>query len=90
MDTEIRKMEDWQTGKSIVTSLECALDNNHLCDVQFHFVEEDPVVSLMAHKLVLSFRSPVFQAMFFGPMAGECSKIEITDVDSSAFAELLR
>ncbi|XP_064606874.1 BTB/POZ domain-containing protein 3-like isoform X2 [Liolophura sinensis] len=83
-------MEDWQLGKNIVSSLEYALDNNHLSDVEFHFVEEDPVVSLMAHKLILSLRSPVFQAMFFGPVAGECGKIEIHDIESSAFAELLR
>lgn len=41
------------------------------------------------HKFILSMRSDVFKAMFYGPMAKDES-VQIEDVDQTAMSEVLR
>ena len=42
-----------------------------------------------AHKLLLSLRSPVFRAMFFGSLKESSAEIAITDVTPTAFKAML-
>ena len=45
---------------------------------------------ISAHKLILSFRSPVFHSMFFGNLAGGEKEIILPDVEPIGFKKLLR
>ena len=42
-----------------------------------------------AHKLILAARSPVFDAMFYGPMA-EQKEVVVPDIETKGFKKLLR
>ena len=46
-------------------------------------------LSLQAHKFLLALRSPVFKAMFFGPLAEQSSEILVPDVTPTAFKSML-
>lgn len=48
-----------------------------------------PFKRIPAHKILLATASPVFHAMFFGPMK-EAATVEIKDVSSEAFKEFLQ
>ncbi|SPP72760.1 blast:Speckle-type POZ protein-like [Drosophila guanche] len=54
-------------------------------DCVFHVCEEQ----LKCHKLILSAASPVFEAMFFGPMQESEPQIEIHDISAAIFKVLL-
>ncbi|XP_064613902.1 BTB/POZ domain-containing protein 6-like isoform X2 [Liolophura sinensis] len=84
------RMEDWRDRKGMKGCLEYCLDNEHLMDIQFRFVEETPLQTARAHRLILAVRSPVFEAMFYGPLADGADHVDITDIDSSAFRAMLR
>jgi hypothetical protein len=58
------------------------------CDVTF--VVGPTKDTVHAHKYVLISRSPVFYAMFCGPMAESGGDVVIPDVDLRAFRSLLR
>lgn len=58
-------------------------------DVAFVFPEEAGSTRVPAHKVVLSSGSPVFRAMFYGPLA-EKDVVEIRDSGSGAFRMLLQ
>ena len=62
------------------------------CDVNFKLqTAENKVVSKMgAHKFVLMSRSPVFFAMFEGPMKETSDEIVITDIEGEPFRQFLR
>lgn len=82
----------------IKNRVSACLENAELSDVTF-FVGEcenqgQPVnVKLLekipGHKLLLAIASPVFKAMFFGPMA-EKDFVIITDISASVFKQVLR
>lgn len=55
-------------------------------DCAFHF--ED--TTLKAHRLILCAASPVFEAMFYGPMREKRQEIKIIDISSKIFHILLR
>ena len=85
--TELGFVDSWQSGKSLTESLLYSLDHKVHCDVTFIVGEERK--SIEAHKLILSVRSRVFEAMLTGPMA-EQDSIVIPDVESDIFNIFLR
>lgn len=58
-------------------------------DVKFLFPNESGCPSVPAHKIVLCSGSPVFRAMFYGPLA-ERDVVEIVDSGSENFRTLLQ
>jgi hypothetical protein len=79
---------DWQIGKGVISSNRHMLENEIACDVTF--VVGPNKDRVRAHKYVLISRSPVFYAMFCGPLAESGGDIVIPDVDSRPFRTLLR
>lgn len=77
-------------GKSVVLCLQTLFDEQLWTDVSFTFPEEDDVEDINAHRLILASRSPVFQAMFYGPLADTSNKIEIKSISKQAFEDVLR
>lgn len=62
--------------------------SEHLCDVWFAFKETS--AKLPAHRLILSMRSEVFEAMFYGPMAESDQTVVIEDIETTTMKMLLR
>ncbi len=62
-------------------------------DVVFKLVEQDgqseEEVLFRGHKFVLSLRSPVFRAMFYGPLAEKAACVSVPDVTPTAFKAML-
>ena len=67
--------------------MEYMLVNQINCDVTFIVGSEHEEVH--AHKLILISRSPVFHAMFEGPLA-EKGEVEMPDVERDTFLVFLR
>lgn len=63
--------------------------HSEFADVNFVFSNDDQDVKVPAHKSILAMASPVFAAMFFGPMK-ENDIVDIVDASSSAFKEFLQ
>ncbi|XP_041372637.1 BTB/POZ domain-containing protein 6-like [Gigantopelta aegis] len=80
-------VDNWQKGKSVIESLGYSLEEKILCDVTFIVGENRK--RIQAHRLILSLRSCVFMAMLTGPLS-EQDDIEIPDIDSDIFDQLLR
>ena len=61
-------------------------------DVHFEIEDEEGfVVGLVgAHKAVMALRSPVFKAMFYGPLAEKGELIRIKKTSMFAFKEMVR
>ncbi|XP_055350083.1 BTB/POZ domain-containing protein 6-B-like [Paramacrobiotus metropolitanus] len=72
-------------------SLKAALISGDLSDVQLAVGRDyGPVKTFSAHKNILSIRSPVFRAMFYGSLPESCDRpIEVPDVHPTAFANML-
>lgn len=68
-------------------------ETREFADCSFVFVKEDKKV-IKAHVVVLAYASPVFRSMFESLKEEKynkgCIKIEVTDVESGTFEELLR
>lgn len=62
--------------------------SDHLADIWFAF--SDVTTKLPAHKLLLSMRSEVFEAMFYGPLAESSDTIMVEDIDISTMKMVLR
>ncbi|XP_055317746.1 BTB/POZ domain-containing protein 6-B-like [Sitodiplosis mosellana] len=60
--------------------------NAELCDVKFVLKDHQ----IPAHKYILAVASPVFNAMFFGPIKEEQEKIEIVDATINGFKEFIQ
>ena len=43
-----------------------------------------------AHRVLLSARSPVFRAMFYGPLAETTKEISIPDISENAMTDFIR
>lgn len=70
--------------------MEKLLKDSDTLDIHFKFTEDDGEVKrLSAHRNILSSASPVFKAMFFGPLA-EKDEVEIVDVTHEAFDCMLK
>ncbi|XP_069101855.1 BTB/POZ domain-containing protein 6-like [Argopecten irradians] len=78
---------DWQVGKTLSECFDHLLSSGISSDVTFIVGEEK--TRIFAHKLVLLSRSPVFYAMFEGPMA-EKGEITIPDISPEIFRIFLR
>lgn len=67
-------------------------NNSLMSDVNFIVKESGTgnVVSIPAHKYVLSIGSPVFFRMFYGDLAEKSDSVEVVDADSESLLELLR
>ena len=87
METDCQTMR-WQCSLSLSEGLSELRKRDLMTDVTF-VVGAVPSVKVTAHKLVLSARSPVFCAMFDGPLA-ESGDIEIPDIDGDTFNVILR
>ena len=86
--TSHRQQQPVASMKDLSTRMAALLCQQDTADVKFVFPDEPDAVSIMAHKVVLSSGSPVFHAMFFGPLA-EKDAVEIRDSGSAAFRTLL-
>ncbi|KAL4219027.1 hypothetical protein ACF0H5_021610 [Mactra antiquata] len=79
----------WQETRAFEDTNMHMLDDGTLCDVTFHVGPNK--VKIKAHKFILASRSPVFFAMFCGPLSQrEYNNIEITDIDPDIMQALLR
>ncbi|KAL5016964.1 hypothetical protein ScPMuIL_006553 [Solemya velum] len=79
---------DWQTGKTLSECTQFMLEHEIACDVTFLLGETKQEV--LAHKFMLISRSPVFSAMFCGPMAETQEQIIVPDIEPEVFKLLLR
>jgi len=62
-------------------------DQQQFCDVNFQLGDG---TSLQAHKLLLAISSPVFEGMFFGPLADKNLRdVKVDDVKPSGFRRLI-
>ncbi|XP_041373892.1 BTB/POZ domain-containing protein 2-like isoform X2 [Gigantopelta aegis] len=77
---------NWQRGNSLKECLRYSLQQNSHCDVTFQVGEDRK--SIPAHRLILTLRSSVFEAMLTGPLA-EQENIAVPDVDSDIFEQFL-
>ena len=71
---------------SILSSV-CLTDE--LADVYFRF-PNDNITRIPAHKTILSLRSPVFKAMFYGTFPRKDKDVVIEDVTAPIFESFMR
>ncbi|CAG2256651.1 BTBD3_6 [Mytilus edulis] len=90
-DLETLHLEDNQQNDchSILSCLSNICLNEDLADVYFSFPGEKSI-RYPAHKMVLSMRSPVFKAMFYGAFPQQNRDVEIIDIKPSTFNLMLR
>ncbi|XP_055350763.1 BTB/POZ domain-containing protein 6-A-like [Paramacrobiotus metropolitanus] len=79
------------TLAGLVTCMRGMLATGELSDFEFHIGQaHGEMKSFRVHKYVLSMRSPVFRAMFYGSMAKPGQNTEdIPDIHPEAFANIL-
>lgn len=63
--------------------------NSRFADVHFTFPSDEQFQEVPAHKMVLASASPVFAAMFFGPLK-ESEVVKIHDTNAGVFKEFLQ
>ncbi|XP_041372665.1 BTB/POZ domain-containing protein 6-like [Gigantopelta aegis] len=80
-------LEAWQSRKSLTECLRHSLENKMFNNVTFRVGSEQKTVH--AHRMILSIRSGVFEAMFYGPLA-EQGEIVIPEVEHDIFEQFLR
>ncbi len=81
----------WQVGKSLKQCFGLLLENQNMCDVTFNITTcNAPSKKLRAHKVILSARSPIFEAMFSGKFVEGNQDVNIVDSDAEIFSEMLR
>ncbi|XP_041373888.1 BTB/POZ domain-containing protein 2-like isoform X4 [Gigantopelta aegis] len=78
--------DNWQRGKSLIECLRYSLQQKSHCDVTFQVGKDRK--SIPAHRLILTLRSRVFEAMLTGPLA-EQDNIAVPDIDSDIFEQFL-
>ena len=83
---------DWQTTRATIRERTRFMFNNDLLsDVKFTVQGSDGSKGeIPAHKFVLSISSPVFYAMFYGPMADTSDTIALSDCEYEGLSELFR
>ena len=84
--------KDWQTTRATIRERTRFMFNNDLIsDVKFTVQGSDGTKrEIPAHKFVLSVSSPVFYAMFYGPMADTSDTIALSDCEYEGLSELFR
>ncbi|XP_041347835.1 BTB/POZ domain-containing protein 2-like isoform X2 [Gigantopelta aegis] len=80
-------LDSWQSRKSLSECLRHSLENKMFTDVTFKVGREQKCVQ--AHRLIVSIRSGVFEAMFYGPLA-EQDEVVIPEVEHDIFEQFLR
>ncbi|XP_041346723.1 BTB/POZ domain-containing protein 2-like [Gigantopelta aegis] len=78
--------DNWQRGKSLIECLRYSLQQNSHCDVTFQVGKDRK--SIPAHRLILTLRSCIFEAMLTGPMP-EQENIALPDIESDIFEQFL-
>ncbi|XP_073997207.1 BTB/POZ domain containing protein 3 lute isoform X3 [Rhodnius prolixus] len=82
---------NWQASKPTVRERNAAMFNNELmADITFVVGAAGHTQCIPAHKYVLATGSSVFYAMFYGGLAENKEKIEVPDVEPSAFLTMLK
>lgn len=85
--------DNWQMGKALNESFGELFSKSLWTDVEFKCNDSDLDlnVSIWAHKIILASRSPVFQAMFYGPCADiQSDVVELIDTDAHTFTLFLK
>lgn len=81
---------DWQSSLKTINDRGVSLFRTmNLSDCSFRIGPEGNQEVFKAHKLILSMASPVFEAMFYGPLAEKEYPIKITDIEPDTFCLLL-
>ncbi|XP_041347832.1 BTB/POZ domain-containing protein 2-like isoform X2 [Gigantopelta aegis] len=80
-------LDSWQSRKSLSECLRYSLENKMFTNVTFKVGREQK--NVQAHRQILSIRSGVFEAMFYGPLA-EQDEIVIPEVEHDIFEQFLR
>ncbi|XP_045176339.2 BTB/POZ domain-containing protein 6-like [Mercenaria mercenaria] len=81
-------LEHWQLGKTALQCMGTILTDKRWTDVSFKCRDQDPddiEACIHAHKVILAARSPVFEAMFYGPCASETYPLKMEEIDSEIF-----
>ncbi|XP_045194653.2 BTB/POZ domain-containing protein 6-like [Mercenaria mercenaria] len=81
---------DWQQGKNLAACIVEMYDRDLWTDVKFHCKDHEEEKTIQAHKIVLAARSPVFQAMFFGPCADRTNEVTLKDTKKNIMLLFLR
>ncbi|XP_060557021.1 BTB/POZ domain-containing protein 3-like isoform X2 [Ruditapes philippinarum] len=81
---------NWRQGKTVGACMGEMFDRGLWTDVEFQCKDHSKKGIIKAHKIVLAARSPVFEAMFFGPCADGKSVVEVKNIESDIFQALLR
>ncbi|XP_053395926.1 BTB/POZ domain-containing protein 1-like [Mercenaria mercenaria] len=79
----------WQHNKDLGDCMAELYNKRLWTDVKFHCNDHDENERIHAHKIVLAARSPVFQAMFFGPCASGKDEIDLDNVQAEIMDLLL-
>ncbi|XP_060560406.1 uncharacterized protein LOC132720305 [Ruditapes philippinarum] len=80
----------WQHAKALGDCMIKLYENKLWTDVKFRCKDHDDNERIHAHKIVLAARSPVFQAMLFGPCAEENEEILLDSIEAETFDLFLR
>ncbi|KAL4224251.1 hypothetical protein ACF0H5_017705 [Mactra antiquata] len=86
IDKKESKSTDWRQQKQMPECLSYLSEHKMWHDVTFSVSGK----LLHSHRLILSLRSPVFEAMFYGPVADKNEVIEIPDLEHNILDSILR
>lgn len=89
MSLPVLNFKKSQFAMDRMTSLYDLFENNEATDVDFVFTQSGQSKQISAHKVILAAESPVFKAMFYGPMK-EKGQVKMIDVHSTAFMVFLQ
>ncbi|XP_060606522.1 BTB/POZ domain-containing protein 6-B-like [Ruditapes philippinarum] len=89
LETESSVDRDWRESRTVAQCVSHLCFSEHLSDISFTF-DDDKSVKLPAHKFVLSMRSDVFEAMFYGYLAEGGETVFIKDVKPDVMKTILR
>ena len=80
--------DEWRSRGTVIECNSYMLHSKIACDVCFRLGSQGREV--VAHKFVLISRSPVFYAMFYGPVADNSGVVTVPDIDPEIFEMFLR
>ncbi|CAH1788411.1 unnamed protein product [Owenia fusiformis] len=80
--------DSWLLNRRLTDKFGDLVNREEKSDIKFAFPGSSKVI--YGHKLILSVGSPVFDAMFYGPVKETTDTINIPDIIPEAFLELVR